>query len=265
MIQKDKNGCLAFVGLPCHIHALRKLQQSSSDIISPIKYFIGLYCGLNLSIESIKGLFDRFCIRDSNTVKSIKYRDGIWPGDFMITLKNGKSVRMSKQSFNYLNFLYTPRRCLLCIDLSNEFSDLSVGDGWLKEGIVRAPGWSVVLVRNIKGEEIIDLAIANGNLELEKISVQQAEKMHSHGIDNKKKGSFIRMKLRMTKGLRIPDYNLEFPFTSKRRVLIEKVNIMILNLGRKKMIRKISNMLPPKMIEKIMGILRNYLLKVTKN
>lgn len=259
---KDKK--LAFVGLPCHIHAIRKLEQISSPSVSSIHYCIGLYCGLGLSDELVQGFKDRYGIKDTDKIESIKYRKGVWPGDVMITMKNKKIHKMSKFCFNYFNFLYTPNRCLMCIDMANEFCDISVGDGWQKEGSERVPGWSVVLTRNKKSDRLFRNELSE-LIDIEQISRSSACKMHSHVLNNKKQGSFIRMNIANKKGAAIPEYDVECPKISRGRILFERLNLLILWFGRKKITRRIVNRIPLPIMEKSITFLRTFLKKVSRN
>jgi len=218
---KEKNGKFAFVGLPCHVQALRKLEKIKPDLTNKIKYIVGLYCGNNMYFNATKSLLRRFGVNDLREIKSLEYRAGEWPGKFEVILKNGKKYSIKKFFYNYLIQFYIAKRCLLCIDLSNEFADISVGDGWLPEFKEKGLGWSVVVVRTNKGKNVLDNAVKNKALFLKEISEKQALNMHSHGLDFKKKGAFIRLKLRKMKGKAVPDYEVNSPKISTKRVIIE--------------------------------------------
>ena len=53
------------------------------------------------------------------------------------TLREGESVKLPKleemkDQFNLLKAFYTPIRCNMCTDFSVEYTDLAVGDPWLR-------------------------------------------------------------------------------------------------------------------------------------
>jgi coenzyme F420 hydrogenase subunit beta len=250
---------IAYVGLPCHIHALRKIETIAPEIVAPIKLCIGLYCGLNLTCEVVGGLMERFGIEDRKEISDIRYRNGQWPGKVVVSLRDGRRCEMDKLCFNYFNFLYTPKRCLMCIDLSSEFSDISVGDGWLKEQDHAIPGWSVVLARSERGQEVIEAAIDNDIIQCERISEEQLHQMHAHNLNNKKIGAYIRMNRAAQKGKSVPVYNAEFPDLSIKRVWLERANALLLWLGNTGPIKKLMHRIPLGIMNWFMVKLRSYL------
>lgn len=254
---------VAFVGLPCHIHALRKLETVAPQIIAPIKLYIGLYCGLNLTCEVVEGLMERFSIENRKEISGIEYREGQWPGKVVVSLSDGRRCEMNKLCFNYFNFLYTPKRCLMCIDLSSEFSDISVGDGWLKEQDHAISGWSVILARSEQGQKVIESAVDNDIIQCEKISEEQLHQMHAHNLNNKKIGAFIRMKKAAQKGKSVPVYNTEPPDLSVKRVWLERVNALLLWMGNTVPVKKLMHRIPLGMMNWFMVKLRSNLKRVS--
>ena len=261
----EYNGRLAFVGLPCQIHALRKIEKRYPRKLRSIKYIIGLYCGDTLSFDATASLLARFGIKDYNQIESLGYRDGAWPGNFSVQLKNGTRYSISKFTFNYLSFFYSVGRCKFCIDLTAEFADISVGDGWKYEGTKPSPGWSVVISRTPKGQKLIQSARKNDAIYLEEISEQDAVAMHSHGLNNKKEGAFIRMEYQQKMGLPIPDYHLEPPRVSFIRKTYEKFVLAFLRLCLLNISKKIINKVPIFLLERLLYLVRKLWMKLTRS
>lgn len=188
----DIRGDIAFVGLPCHIHAVRLLEKNNWPHIKKTKYAIGIFCGFNMDYKATDFLINKSGIR-RNDIKSLQYRGGDWPGGFCIIAKDGKRFFVEKHIYNYLNLMFIPKRCLVCPDLTNEFADISIGDAW--KGNSSHLGYSTVIVRTKKGVDLIN----NASLSKD-IAVRQTDKLHlvrghSQLILYKKKGVLLRQHL----------------------------------------------------------------------
>jgi coenzyme F420 hydrogenase subunit beta len=217
----DAKGDYAYAGLPCQIHGLRKLQAAgwrrAGFGISPI---IGIYCGNNLYYEATRVMLRKLGVNRLEDVAALSYREGAWPGSFAARTADGVVRSISKLDFNQVIPFYINRRCLFCVDLANELADLSVGDGWAKEGS-GTEGWSVVLVRTETGERLFDRAVRSRVIEAEPITVEAAERMHSHAFDLKKTGSFLRLRLWRGWGCAVPRYDRSGPRATAGRRLFE--------------------------------------------
>jgi len=211
---------LAYVGLPCHVHGLRKAQQSKWNASVNLSPVIGIYCGNNLYFEGTRAILRKLGIKSMEKVKRLSYREGEWPGHFHVETRDGIEKRISKLEFNQTIPFFINRRCLLCIDLTNELSDISVGDGWAKEGS-SSGGWSIIITRTEEGERIVKEAESESAVVLEKISSEEAEAMHSHAFDLKKTGAFIRLKQWKYFGFQVPVYDRRVHSPRFLRKLIE--------------------------------------------
>ena len=216
-------GECAYVGIPCQIHGLRKLQAAgwgeSGFRLSPV---IGIYCGNNLYYEATRVMLRKLGVRRPEDVAALSYREGAWPGSFAARDVGGEVRSISKLDFNQVIPFYINRRCLFCIDLANELADLSVGDGWAKEG-AGGDGWSIVLVRTETGERLFERAVRSGVVQAERISIEEAERMHSHAFDLKKTGSFLRLRLWRGWGCAVPKYDRPGPRAKVGRRAFELV------------------------------------------
>ena len=250
---RDYTKELAFVGLPCQIQALRKYEKALGKPVANIKFYLGLYCGSQLYFNATESLLKRFGVTDYRDIKSLDYRSGPWPGEFKVTLKNEKTFSVKRITFNYLNLLYKVPRCLTCIDLTSEYADISCGDGWMREESTSGKGYSVVIARSAAGEELLQKARKEGVVKLESIGEKDAQTMHAHLLDNKKIGSFIRMSFMSKLGRDIPDYNLLYPMSSRKRKIHEFFIYIVFLLGDLGVSRFVANLIPLRIIEKMLG------------
>lgn len=181
---------IALVGLPCHIHGIRKLQKLKSESVKKIKYCIGIFCGMNLDKESTNYLIRKLKVNKSD-ISSLEYRGGGWPGGFTIkTTKDARKYFLKKDIYNYLQLMFAPKRCLLCPDLMNEFADISVGDAWDKA--LGKEGWSTVITRTKIGDELVNKAIINSAIKVRQADISQIYQGHAHLVTHKKKGFNVR-------------------------------------------------------------------------
>ncbi|MDZ7859565.1 MAG: Coenzyme F420 hydrogenase/dehydrogenase, beta subunit C-terminal domain [Candidatus Krumholzibacteriota bacterium] len=260
---KNREGKYAYVGLPCHVHGLRKLEKTGWKANAEINPVIGIYCGNNLYFEATRVILRKLGVKSLGDVASLSYREGSWPGCFSVTDRSGQTKEISKLDFNQTIPFYINHRCLTCIDLTNELSDISVGDGWAKEEAAKE-GWSVVLTRSETGDRIVKDAAAAGIIHIEEISAGDAVAMHSHAFDLKKKGAFIRLKLWKKWGIAVPRYDRAFSSQKLSRKIVEVLVSLQFLLCSSRGGRAVFNILPLAAMGKIFRSLRKLWMKISK-
>lgn len=186
---------LAVVGLPCHIHGIRKMEQLFPVLQESIRLHIGLFCGLNTNFCGMHHLISKAGIHDIEQIKEIRYRDGDWPGKIAITLTSGKRYSLPLQEKNFVNYFYILPRCTLCMDQTNELADISVGDAWLPECSQDNKGWSVCLARTQAGYKIISEAQDKGYVILNTISPSKIIESQKPMLMFKKKAIYARLRI----------------------------------------------------------------------
>ncbi len=140
---------MAFVGLPCQIQALRKIEGTLLEYINPLQLAIGLLCTESFTYE---GLMERHIqgelgVNLSN-IKKINIKAKI-----LVTTKSGEvKVVPLKEAKRY-----TRKSCTVCADFSAELADISVGGLGLSS-------WTFTILRTKKGEELFDNAVRKGFL-----------------------------------------------------------------------------------------------------
>ena len=253
-----KEGTFALVGLPCHIHGIRKLQYNGWKSISKIKYCIGLFCGFNLHPSATDYLIKKVGV-DKKNIKSLEYRGGDWPGGFLVKTKNGEEKFIPKHFYNYVNVMFVPERCLLCPDLTNEFADISAGDAW-EEYLDDKKGWSRVIVRTEAGKQIIENALRDKDIYVKESSKDALERSHSHLIQYKKIGFFIRSKLNSKN----PSFGLKEPRISLKDKIISVLFYLEVCLARTEIMRFLIGLLPVNFVGVVAQKVRSFLNRVTK-
>jgi len=140
---QHKTRSLAFVGTPCQMQSLRKIEAFPLKKYSIVKFTIGLMCtecfdydGLvKKHIEGVLGV-------DLNDVNKINIK-----GKVIVSTKSGQTKAVSLQEAKR----YTRKGCFPCMDFSAELADISVGGLGLN-------GWTFTILRSKMGEEIFDCA-----------------------------------------------------------------------------------------------------------
>ena len=216
-------GRLAYVGLPGQVQSIRKLQRAGDQSVANISYIFGPFYGNTLHFSSIQSFLRSYGEKDYRKIKNLWFRYGEWPGNMRIEMNSGRVIELKKFHANYLIPFHIVRNSLFCTDFTNEFTDLSGGDAWAPVYEERGKGYSIVMARSEKGEELIREMQEAGRLELQPLPEKECIDMHSHGYDFKKRGAFIRIRFRKMALKPVPDYAYSLgPFPAKR-ILMEVV------------------------------------------
>jgi coenzyme F420 hydrogenase subunit beta len=163
---------IAVVGLPCHIHGLRKIQMSGDppEIADAVKLSIALFCASTYYFEGIRHLLAEFAgIENVENIAAMDYKGGKWPGSLTVLTKDGKINHVATKHEYTWHFLgaapYKRDRCLMCPDFSGRVADLSMGDVFQK--VSANPNMTVVLTRTETGDVFLDNAVKSNIIAVE--------------------------------------------------------------------------------------------------
>lgn len=210
----NSKGHFAVVGLPCHIHAIRKIEKNNPRLQDKILFHFGLFCANNNTYLGTEYFFKQHDI-DIENIKGIKYRSEGWPGKITICYVDGSSKAISRGTTekNFykralfsaaFHFNFAIPRCLTCPDQTAELSDISFGDPWIKEYIgTEKIGKSMIIVRTNKGASLILDAQNNNVIDINEISSDLVKKAQNFSF---KRSAGARMKLRKICGKAVPLY-----------------------------------------------------------
>ncbi len=186
-----EEGRFAVVGLSCHIWGIRKAEAQLKKLKERIVFHVGLFCSHTVTFLGTELLLRKFGL-PKECVESLDYRGCGWPGRMTVRFRDGSSreyrfVRSWNAYWNVFSpFFFAPVRCLICSDQSNELSDVSVGDAWLRElrGLGKAE--SMVIARTAIGDRILRQAAKNGALSLVTISPTKVKESQAFSLNFKK-------------------------------------------------------------------------------
>jgi coenzyme F420 hydrogenase subunit beta len=253
---KSFNGKLAYVGLPDQILSLRYLQNNNIKWSKKIKYVFGPYVGTNMYSDSIKSFLASNSYRDLDDINTLKYRDGEWPGYLKIVMKDGNVLKAEKFYYNYLIPFYITKSSLLSTDFTNELTDISVGDAWNPKYENLGKGFSVIISRTKNGDKLLKDMERKNLLNLDRIGLKETLDMHGHMLDFKKRGSFIRFKLRKIFGKKIPDFGYSPQKIDFKRIVVELFISSIFYFSSLSLTRYVLKFVPIKIIGPFFNFMR---------
>jgi coenzyme F420 hydrogenase subunit beta len=137
---------IAFVGVPCHILALRKLEAWQHKISNNLKITIGLFCFGSFSLSPLLAYITKTYNIKPSDIKQMRLSS-----KFVVqTDKETIRIPMSEIEDHILP------SCRTCTDFASELADISVGSAYpLNE-------WSTVIIRTKAGEDFFYKAVENG-------------------------------------------------------------------------------------------------------
>lgn len=197
----------AVVGLPCHIHGIRKAEQINKKLKDKIVLHLGIFCSTTCNFFGTKFVISKRLGVNIEDVKDIKYRGKGWPGGMSIQLKNNKEKFILLSEYWDSNFsAFTPSRCRLCIDNTAELADASFADYRGKEiSLNEKIGKTSILSRSINTEKILQQMADKQKIEVWRISSKEAT--YSQDYIYLKKNVKARFHLFYLLGKNIPTYN----------------------------------------------------------
>jgi coenzyme F420 hydrogenase subunit beta len=205
-----EKGRFAVVGLPCHVQGIRKAQKIDEGLKERIVIVLGIFCGMAWNFRATETLLQKLNILVKD-VDALSYRGGGWPGKMLIKLKDGGLKELpypyplNKFDIDFKSF--TPSRCILCTDALSELADVSFGDADFSLRDKEKIGKSVVITRSLAGEQLLQSAIAEKLVELEKITGEDIIQLRKNLLLRKKKTVMAHFTLYKLLGREIPRYN----------------------------------------------------------
>lgn len=143
---------IAFVGTPCQIQAIRRIQRSSLKKYSQaLGVSIGLFCSESFSYEGLmlKKIQTELGIDLDDIVKmNIK-------GGLILYFKDKSQITIPLKELKTV----AEQKCHVCTDFSAELADISVGG-------IGLDGWTVTVIRSEQGEKMFNQCVDDGLLEI---------------------------------------------------------------------------------------------------
>ncbi|MEG9193934.1 MAG: Coenzyme F420 hydrogenase/dehydrogenase, beta subunit C-terminal domain [Candidatus Methanoglobus sp.] len=156
---------VAFVGTPCMISALRKMQRSFRKF-ERVKLAMGLFCTENFYHSQLS----EFLAKKGVAMKDVLKTD-IKKGKFIVKKADGEITFPVKELDGII-----PPGCKVCQDFSAVEADVSVGS------VGSEAGFSTVLVRTDIAKRIADAIRARGYAEFRDASLEAVKKLCDYKV-----------------------------------------------------------------------------------
>jgi coenzyme F420 hydrogenase subunit beta len=167
---------LGVVGTPCQMMAVAQLRgnpMAKEDFADPIALTIGLFCNWSLDARQLTAM-----LADKLDVSGIRGMDiPPPPANIMIVETQDRRLEIPLSEVKPL----IPQTCFICLDMTAEWCDVSVG---MFEG---RPGWNTLIVRSESGAELVRLARDKGFLETEEMPRQNLNRLAKAAADKKER------------------------------------------------------------------------------
>jgi coenzyme F420 hydrogenase subunit beta len=221
-VYKEKLKHIAVVGMPCQIHAVRKIQMNGPKrVADAIAFSLGLFCAATYYFEGIKHLILEFSDMESlEDVRAVDYRGGQAPGSFVVIDHNNKVMHVATKHDYTWHFLgpasYKRDRCLMCVDFAAEAADVSCGDVFYPIQTVK--NTVCAITRTDVGEELLQKAAEKGYVTIEP---HDAKYIPSSGMgwESKKHAGAYRLQERKRFGWPVPDFQYQITEQPLKRPL----------------------------------------------
>lgn len=168
---------IGVVGTPCQVLAIRKMSVSPlkrTPQIDRVALIIGLFCTWALTYEP----FMKY-LKNRVNGGEIRKLDITPPPERLLKVITDDDHVWDVPLDEIRPFIRTT--CGICLDMTSEFSDLSVGT---VEGI---QGWSTVIIRSDLGEEILSRAEAAGLIESQPLPEENFKHLKEASLLKKKR------------------------------------------------------------------------------
>jgi coenzyme F420 hydrogenase subunit beta len=173
---------IGVVATPCQALALAKMRTqpvtAADSGIEKLRLVLGLFCGWALSLRELAAV-----VKGRTDLTRVTGMD-IPPSRYH-TLEVYTKAGTIPVSLDEVNPCIRAS-CRSCVDMTAEFSDLSVGSARLPEGWGEARGWNQLIVRTRRGSELLELARRRGVLEFKGVPEGNWEKLKAASLAKKR-------------------------------------------------------------------------------
>ncbi len=162
-----KSEAVGFVGTPCMVTAVRKMQKAFKKF-QRVKLSIGLFCTENFYHHQLY----EFLLEKANADLRNAVKTDIKKGKFIVEMKDGSKVRIPVKDFEEI----IPSGCKVCQDFTAVDSDVSIGS------VGSANRFSTVMVRTEVAKQILDYIKEKDYAEFREPKLELVQKLCDHKI-----------------------------------------------------------------------------------
>jgi coenzyme F420 hydrogenase subunit beta len=182
---KSNDKKVAFVGLPCHIQAVKMASKYNEKLRENIVFYLGLFCQWPPSYDGLDFLL-RLKNINPDEVEHFEFRGNGWPGGMTIETKSKEKKFIPLSEYWGILSKFVLNRCLVCPEVLNEFADISLGDAWGQGYLNDKSGTSVVVIRTENGKEIWNSLRKSGEITADEANEAMLKKSQIRVLELKK-------------------------------------------------------------------------------
>ena len=220
----SEGGTYAVIGTPCQIAALKTARKHNDQLDESIHITIANFCGGFRDLRETERLIRKSGFSLSE-VSQLTYRGSGQPGFMTISDRKGITKMLPYPDYAKMTGIMKCYRCRTCIDATGELADISCGDAWIDEYLQRDYGWSIVISRNNRADNIMHDMEKGSLICLEPLSEEKVIKSQLTNITSKKYRQHARRKLYKLLGIPVPYYDGGYSNIHKGMALEIKVHI----------------------------------------
>ncbi len=200
------SGKVAIVGLPCHIHGLRKLAQADSRFATKVFGLFGLFCSSTRSTRLPDYLLWRYGVMREE-VTSFAFRGDGNPGFLVIERKHGIAVKVPyHEYYQDIRSCFNNPRCLLCHDHAAELADVAFGDIHVPEFLGDSSGVNSIIVRDTRFDSLLHEAMDTNALAIAPVARDKIHQSQARMIRMKKERIQAVLRMRALFGRSNPNW-----------------------------------------------------------
>uniref|UniRef100_A0A7C3UDX3 F420H(2):quinone oxidoreductase n=1 Tax=Geoglobus ahangari TaxID=113653 RepID=A0A7C3UDX3_9EURY len=157
---------VGFIGTPCMISGLRKLQEKI-PLYRKVKLAVGLFCTENFYWHE---LYEFLKEKGADLRKAVK--TDITKGNFIVTFEDGSEFSIPVKEMEEI----VPSGCKVCQDFAAVQADVSIGS------VGSDPGFSTVLIRTEIAKQVYDYMMKQGYIETGEIKIKIVQRLCDYKI-----------------------------------------------------------------------------------
>ena len=182
-LKKDER--FLIIGKPCDITAVKNYLKFNNELKNKVVCTISFFCAGTPSQNATNQLVENLGVNDNFSINKFTYRGGGWPGEVQIETKEGYKNNCSyEDSWGKLLGRNLNSRCKLCPDGIGLEADIVCADAWESNNgypdFIDKPGYSLVIARSKKGNEVLDLLLEKKRITLQDINTNSLKQMQPY-------------------------------------------------------------------------------------
>ena len=205
-------GRYAIIALPCFVKAIRLASARIPVLKRRIVVLAGLVCGQTKSKLFTQYLIHHMGLNPKDVTRlSFRSKNPNRPaGNFDMRARTrtgdeGVSSFVGGYAKTWCSGMFSPRACAFCDDTFAEVADISFMDAWLPQYAGDSRGTSLVLTRSVEAERIISRGVAEDDIALTIVAVDQIKQSQAAVTEWKRRDLAWRLWLEQKSGRPVPE------------------------------------------------------------